>query len=112
MPRDSIVRLINDEWFRIRIIFQDGVIAGGYACGVLHGSPQFKTDVVPALPANGEASAFQQSGFVHQAMRRMCDPVNPTFGYQITRLVFLSHPVCPSPGLVTLFGNWLILKDH
>src|SRR5947207_10912095 len=32
-------RLINDEWFRIRIIFKDGVIAGGYSCGVLHCSP-------------------------------------------------------------------------
>jgi hypothetical protein len=85
-------RLINDEWFRIWIIFKDGVIAGGYACGILDCSPQFKTDAVPALPAQRKTSIFQQGGFVHQPMRRMCDPVNSTLRNQISRLVFPLHP--------------------
>jgi hypothetical protein len=34
---------------------------------------------LPALPAKGETSAFQQGGFVHQPVRGMRDPVNSTF---------------------------------
>ena len=103
-------RSVNDEWFRIRIIFKDGVIAGGYSGGILHGPPQFKTDALPTLPAKRETSTFQQSGFVHQPMRRMRDPVNSTFRHQITRLVFFSHPpvllLDSSPG----FGHSLNTK--
>jgi len=72
-------RSVNDEWFRIRIIFKDGVIAGGYSGGIMYGSPQFKTDALPALPAKRKTSAFQQGGFVHQPVRGMSDPVNSTF---------------------------------
>jgi len=86
-------QLVNDEWFRIRIIFKDGVIAAGYSGGVVYGSPQFKTDALPALPAKGETSTFQQGGFVHQPVGRMRDPINSTFRHYITRLVFLLHPL-------------------
>jgi hypothetical protein len=100
MPAVFCYRLVNDEWFRIRIIFKDGVIAGGYSRGILHCSPQFKTDFVPALPAKGKTSAFQQGGFVHQPMRRVRDPVNSTLRNQISRLVFPVHPSVLGLGVI------------
>jgi hypothetical protein len=93
--RRLLLSIGYDEWFRIRIIFKDGVIAGRYPGGILHCSPQLKTNALTALPAKGKTGAFQQGGFVHQAMRRVRNSINSTFRDQISRLVFLSHSSAP-----------------
>jgi hypothetical protein len=105
-------RSVNNEWFRIRIILKDGVIAGGDSCGIFNSSPQLKTYAVPALSAEWETRAFQQSGFMHQAMRGVHNSVNPTVRHQISRLVFLSHPSILDLINIAEFWRRLILKDY
>jgi len=59
------LKSVDDERLRIRIIFKNGVIAGSDSGGIFDRPPQFKTDIVVALPANGEPLVLEQSGLMH-----------------------------------------------
>src|SRR4029077_11167228 len=54
----------NREGFGARIVFQNGVIAGGDSRGIFHRPPQFETNAHFALPAKREPVANQQRGFM------------------------------------------------
>jgi hypothetical protein len=59
------LKSVDDERLRIRIILKNGVIAGSDSGGILDRPPQLKTDIMVALPANGEPLVLEQSGLMH-----------------------------------------------
>ncbi|MCU1331855.1 MAG: hypothetical protein JWM08_847 [Candidatus Angelobacter sp.] len=85
------VRLVDHERFRVRIIFQDGVVSGGNSRGIFDPAAQLETDTVFALPAKWESRTLQERGLMHQAMRPMHNAINSAFRYYIARPMFLSH---------------------
>jgi hypothetical protein len=85
------VRSVDHERFRVRIIFQDGVVSGGNSRGIFDPAAQLETDTVFALPAKWESGTLQKRGLMHQAMRPMHNAINSAFRYYIARPMFLSH---------------------
>jgi hypothetical protein len=52
---------------------------------ILHRPEQFKANLMPALLTNGKSVVFEQSGFVHQPVHIVSDPINAALWNQLSR---------------------------
>jgi len=94
----------------VRIVFQDGVIARGYARGIFYRSPQFKANAQFALSAKWEPIAHQQRGLMHQAMRIVRNTIDAVFRHHLSWPVLFSDCL-PLLGQYLPSAAEIILKD-